>query len=71
MKERVPFEDFSKNAFHVTIGKVQALALKKAGGRVPCPSDQLALVTTRRKTKRGRDGNPGQDWFFPFVTFKL
>ena len=57
--KKVAFEDFEKNAFQITISQVQALALKKAGERVPCPADQLALVTKKReKKKKGRTAYP-------------
>ena len=57
--KKVSFKDFDRNAFQVTINQVQALALKKAGDRVPCPAEQLALVTKRKeKKKKGRTAYP-------------
>ena len=49
------FEDFAKNAFAVTISKVQQAALNKAGGRLPTPAEQLALVNQRRSAKKARE----------------
>lgn len=48
------FEDFAKNTFAVTISKVQQAALSKAGGKLPTPAEQLALVNQRRVAKKGR-----------------
>lgn len=57
--KKVAFKDFEKNAFQIAIGQVQALALQKAGERVPCPAEQLALVTKKRETKKkGRTAYP-------------
>ena len=51
MQKTVNFQDFSANAFQVTISRVQQVALKQIGFKVPKPSDQLALVAERRKQK--------------------
>ena len=48
------FEDFASNSFKVTISHVQQVALQKAGGRLPTPAEQLALVNKRREKKKGR-----------------
>ena len=42
------FEDLSESAFKLTIGRVQQLALQKAGGPVPLPSKQLALLNQKK-----------------------
>lgn len=42
------FEDLSESAFKVTIARVQQLALKNAGGPVPVPSKQLALINQKK-----------------------
>ena len=46
------FEDFASNSFKVTISHVQQVALQKAGGRLPTPAEQLALVNKRREKKK-------------------
>ena len=53
------FKDFSENSFAVTIKKVQALALEKAGGPVPSPNKQLALLATRRSHRTREQVNLG------------
>ena len=57
------FEDFAKNAFAVTISKVQQAALNKAGGRLPTPAEQLALVNQRRSAKKAREAKAKHSWF--------
>lgn len=51
---RVNFEDFAQNSFSVTIARVQQAALKQAGGRLPTPAEQLAMINQRREKKKGR-----------------
>ena len=51
MVETVAFQDLSRNAFDVLIGRVQQAALQKVGSQVPKPAAQLALVAERRKAK--------------------
>ena len=51
------FEDFSHNSFRVTIARVQQAALKKAGGRLPTPGEQLEMINRRREKKKTRKGN--------------
>ena len=51
------FEDLAANSFKVTIAKVQQTALSKAGGRLPTPAEQLAMITKRRTAKKGRTSN--------------
>ena len=63
------FEDFAQNSFRVTIGRVQQLALKQAGGRLPTPKEQLALVNKRREAKRGRASSVNLGKFH--ITFAL
>ena len=53
--QRIPFKDFSKNAFEVTINRVQALALARAGDRVPLPEEQLRLMAASRMKKSKRE----------------
>jgi len=50
------FEDFAENSFKVTISKVQQLALSKAGGKLPTPAEQLAMINRRREAKKSRAG---------------
>ncbi len=51
------FEDLAANSFRITIAKVQQTALSKAGGRLPTPAEQLAMITKRRTAKKGRTSN--------------
>ena len=48
------FSDFSANAFRVTIGRCQQVALDKAGGKLPLPAEQLALINKHREKKNAR-----------------
>lgn len=50
------FEDFAKNSFMVTISRVQQIALKKAGAKLPTPKEQLEMVNKRREAKKSRCG---------------
>lgn len=51
------FEDLCSSAYRVTINKVQQSALKVAGGPVPLPSKQLALVAQKKgEEKRAYHG---------------
>lgn len=43
------FEDLALSAFKITINRVQQVAIKNLGGRVPTPAEQLALIAQRRK----------------------
>ena len=52
MVQKVPFEDFAKNSFEVTINRVQALALSKASHPVPLPTEQLAILKKKQEKKR-------------------
>lgn len=51
---REKFEDFSENCYKVTIARVQQAALKQIGGKLPTPSEQLAMVNKRREKKKTR-----------------
>ena len=42
------FKDLSESTYRVTISKVQQLALQKAGGPVPNPSQQLELLNKKK-----------------------
>lgn len=55
MRHMVRFEDLSRNAFMVTISRVQQVALRQAGAQIPSPKDQLALIQKRRQKKTRED----------------
>ena len=48
------FEDLAENSVRVTIGRVQQVAIKTLGGRVPTPAEQLDLIAQRRVKKGGK-----------------
>lgn len=51
----VQFEDLSSSTYRVLIGRVQQLALQKAGGPVPLPAQQLELLAKKKgKEQRTR-----------------
>lgn len=42
------FQDLSQSTYDITIGRVQQLALQKAGGPVPIPTKQLELLSKKQ-----------------------
>ncbi len=54
MVHRERFEDFSLNNYKITIARVQQAALNQIGGKLPTPTEQLAMVNKRREKKKTR-----------------
>ena len=63
------FSDFSENAFRVTISRCQQVALDKAGGKLPLPEEQLALINKHREKKNARLATSNPVWIDVLVLY--